>query len=667
MKITVEWLKEFVETGAGAQEIGDELTMLGLELEAEEESALGPVLDFKVTPNRGDCLSVFGLARELAAKDPEKYRPTDLFKRAAEGFSSVDLPHSDGLVSIEAPEVCGRYVGAVVQGVRVGKSLEKIAERLTACGMRPIDSIVDTTNYVMLELGQPLHAFDLRQLKAGRIVVRTAKQGETMKTLDGQERKLTPDMLMICDAERPVAIAGVMGGENSEVALDTTEILLESAHFDPLSVRRTRKALGMSTEASYRFERSVDPGLCAAAVNRVCELLGVSASQVQDAYPGRAERSAVRIRRNAYYRMFGSVLAFDSAPSILTRLGCNVTQDGDDLMAAPPSWRADLAIEEDFLEEIGRLWGYEKIEEDLPRGSTTGGGYGPEADFRRRLRQALLRLGFAEMLTHSLAQESSLGSGSVAVRNAASPELALLRGSLLPGLATAAGKNRGRSLALFEQGRVFEDRKERRSLGLLVSGDVAPAHWAGTKPSRQDFYSLKGIVETIGTLIGRRIDFAPSNDARFHPGRRAALEIEGETLGAMGEIAPALCDELDLPQDTLAAEVDVDRLMAAASKQTHYRKLSPYPPVRRDFAVVIEKSVPYAKLEAALRAAAGGLAERVWLFDAYEGKGIDAGSHSLGIGVVLRHADRTLTDEEANAFSERAFAALESLGARKRT
>jgi phenylalanyl-tRNA synthetase beta chain len=467
-----------------------------------------------------------------------------------------------------------------------------------------------------------------------------------------------------------VAIAGVMGGENSEVASDTTEILLESAHFDPISVRRTRKSLGMSTEASYRFERFVDPELCLAAARRVAELLGAGLSDssdrsaLSDVYPGKAARSSVVVRESRWNRLLGVEIPRAAAAAILVGLGCSVAEIEGGLSVVPPSWRNDLQIEEDLVEEIGRMWGYEKIPEALPFGSPMG-GYGPEAAFRKRLKAAMLRLGFVETLTHTLCAASPLScEEGVEVRNPAAPELARLRTSLLPGLAEVARMNRGRSLALFEIGRVFSP-GERRSLGILWSGSIGPSHWDDKAPS-VDFFAIKGVLESLGTLVGRTLSFSHSEDARFQAGRRAMVMAAGTGIGAMGEIAPAIAEDLDLPAETFAAEIDIDALAGLTEAEVQYRRLSPYPAVRRDFAFVIDKAVEFAALESAVRQAAGGLAEDIRLFDVYSGTGIASGKHSLGIALTLRHPERTLTDAEANAISDRAFAQIKRLGGEPR-
>jgi phenylalanyl-tRNA synthetase beta chain len=356
-----------------------------------------------------------------------------------------------------------------------------------------------------------------------------------------------------------------------------------------------------------------------------------------------------------------------AAASILVGLGCSVEEREDGLSVVPPSWRNDLQIEEDLVEEIGRMWGYEKIPEALPFGSPMG-GYGPEAAFRKQLKAAMLRLGFAETLTHSLCSPSALSAGEgVSIRHAASPELSTLRTSMLPGIAEVAAKNRGRSLALFEVGRVFAAEAETRSLGMLVSGEVYAAHWSGGKPAAHDFYSLKGVIEELFGLLRRPVAWGTSDDPRFHPGRRGGVSVGGKRIGVIGELAPALCEEFDLASGTLAAEIDVDALMAAAEDVPVYQPVSHFPAIRRDFAVVMPVGVAYGDIEDALRTAAEGLAERIWLFDVYEGKGIEPGNRSIGVGVLLRRSDRTLTDDEANAFTERGFAALEALGGKRRT
>jgi phenylalanyl-tRNA synthetase beta chain len=671
MKVTVEWLKEYIATDATPDEIGAELTMLGIELEAIENSELGPVLDFKVTPNRGDCLSVLGIARELAAKDVIRYRPTELFTTAVAGWPATGEARRDDIVEIEAVDSCPRYAARLFSDIDCSApSSDKVRKRLTACGMRPISIVVDTTNYVMLELGQPLHAFDRERLSEQRIVVRTARPGEAIKTLDGADRKLTPDMLLICDAEKPVAIAGVMGGESSEVDDRTKSILLESAHFDPISVRKTRRALGMSTEASYRFERFVDPEGVVRALNRFAHLLreqtGAEADPILcDCYPGRRAASQIRVRESRWNRLLGVEVPIAAAASLLQALGCAVTESDGTLSITPPSWRPDLLAEEDLIEEVGRLWGYERIPEALPSGATPQGGESADAALRTAARNAMLRLGFTEMVNHTLSCASPLdpsGASRIELRNPAAPELALLRASLLPGLAQSAAKNRGRALHTFEIGRVFSQNVERRSLAFLMSGRLLPEDWSDNASPTADFFSAKGVVEELASLLARRVTFSQANDPRLHPTRQAAIQ----GIGILGEIQPSLADDLDIQQGTLLAELDLDALQAMPAIRHEYAHLSPYPSVRRDMAFLIAKSASYDRVIAAIEKAVGPILEDAWLFDRYEGKGVPEGMHSLAIAIVLRHQERTMTDDEANSAREAAFQALQPFGAQRR-
>ncbi|MBA3725976.1 MAG: phenylalanine--tRNA ligase subunit beta [Armatimonadetes bacterium] len=661
MKVAVEWLKDFVETDSTPDEMGSVLTRLGLELESEE----GGVLNFKVTPNRGDCLSILGLARELAAKDPLRFKPTALFRSV---LSTPPISTDDsGIVTVEDWDNCRRYAAGMFRGVPIGSSSDAIQSRLTASGMRPINVIVDATNYVMLELGQPLHAFDFDKLGGGRIVVRSARDGEKLKTLDGVDRELKPGMLMICDAERTVAIAGVMGGQDSEVSDSTTSILLESAHFGPVSVRKTRKALGMTTEASFRFERFVDPDGAVRAIQRFAELLGRRADSIHDSYRP-SERRAIEVREARWNRLLGMEVPKAAAATALNAIGCRVEETKVGLRAAPPTWRNDLTLEEDLVEEIGRLWGYDKIPEALPFGSTPQGGESPEAAIRTQARNAMLRLGFAEVANHTLTDHSPLDScgEKVQLRNPAAPELAFLRNSILPGLARTAAKNRGRSLRLFEVGRIFSD-YESRSLAFLLSGKLTPDHWKDSTGPDADFYAAKGVVEQVASLLGRDVEFEPSADRRFHPNRQAKVVAGGGCAGILGEIEVDTADSLDLPSGVLMGELNIETLFASDRRKIEYEPISQHPPVRRDLAFSIPKEISYTQIESAIQSAIGENAEEIWLFDVYEGKGIPEGEHSLGVAVLLRDRSRTLTDEEANDARVRALEAIKILGAKERT
>jgi phenylalanyl-tRNA synthetase beta chain len=670
MRVTVEWLADFVRTAAGAAEIGDLLTMQGLELERIDDSDLGPVLDFKVTPNRGDCLSVLGLARELCAKDPVRYAPTELFLRLARPAAKTAPPN---LIEIQDPDLCPRYALGILKELPAGQTSDRIERRLTAAGMRPINLMVDLTNYVMLELGQPLHAFDFDKLQGGRIVVRQAMPGEKIKTLDGVGRPVAPPMLMICDVERPVAVAGVMGGEDSEITSSTRNILLESASFDPVSVRKTRKALGMSTEASYRFERHVDPAGVVRAIERCAELIREATgldvlSEIQDlAFP--AETPEVAVHEAKWNRLLGLEVPRASAAASLQALGCSGRESEAGLCVTPPTWRADLRLEEDFVEEIGRLWGYEKIAEALPFGSTPLGGEEPKARFRSRVADAIVDLGFTEVVNHTFGGSSPLDPETEAVelRNPAAPELAYLRRSLLPGISKSAAKNRGRALSIFEIGHIFSTNSERRSLGIFMSGEIEPEHWENSSKTKADFFAMKGVVKELCDTLGRSPIFSLSSDPRFRTGRRAEVSVYGRIVGIFGEISAQVAEELDLPQGCLAAEIDIDTLHECKETARIYTPVSQFPAVRRDLAFVIDKDVQYEKIESAIRSVVGSIAERVWLFDVFAGKGVPEGKHSLGVAHLLRAEDRTLTDKEANDARSRALAAVASMGGSERT
>ena len=667
VKFPVSMLRDFVRTALSPEELGDLLTMAGFELEGIE----GETLDVKVMSNRGDGLSVFGLAREVLAKDAAS-EPTDLYRRAANRFADLptDGPANPASVTIDTEE-CSRYACRVFEGVENGTAPEWVRERLTLSGMRPVSLLVDLTNYVMLELGQPLHAFDLDKLEGGRIVVRNAQPGETLTTLDGKAHTLEPDEMTICDAVRPVAAAGIMGGESTEVSAGTTRVLLESAAFLNTSVRRTRKKLGLNTEASYRFERSVDPEGVVAAILRFTELLGVKGSAIVDVYPGYTSRGAIALRPARARLLLGMDVTDDEAETHLRRLGMDVRREDEALRVVPPSWRPDIVREEDLIEEVGRVHGYERIPETPLVGTTLLGGPQGALLLEDRLREAVVRLGYVQTVSHSLVDLHPLDADGerVGPRNPGSPEAAYLRNSLLPNLADAAARNGGRGLRIFEIGRTFH----RNSFASGMSEVEEPKAVALLATDGTDFFGLKGNLTAMANAVGQatqtRVTSPP--DPRFHPGRQAVFQDvivpgsgTGPTLsGIFGQIHPEFAASLGLPETTVAAEIRFEfAFFAERSRELRLRPVSRNPANPRDLAILIDRDVPYADVERAIRDAGGDLLEGQSLVEVYTGAGIPEDKHSLTIHLVFRKFGGNLTDEEANRARDGVVAALADLG-----
>lgn len=662
-------LLDFVQTDLCAQEVGELLTMAGFELEGIEEVEGEFVLDIKVMSNRGDGLSVFGLAREVLAKDGQAH-PTELYTRAASRFADAPLGvmPNPAKVRIETSD-CTRYACRYFEGITNGQSPEWIQQRLFQAGQRPISLLVDLTNYVMLELGQPLHAFDFDKLGA-EVVVRNAKAGEKLTTLNGVEHELSPDQMMICDGRRPVAAAGVMGGLDTEVEPSSTRILLESAHFLNTSVRRTRKQLGLSTDASYRYERSVDPDGVVAAIERLTELLGLEGSEIVDVYPGGIERQPVSLRVERASRLLGMTIKEEQAQTYLRRLGMEVAGHGDPFYVIPPSWRPDIVREIDLIEELGRVHGFDLIPELHPEGFTTLGGSKGEYLLDDFVREEAVRLGFVQCISHSLRDVHLLDQATSRVqpRNPASPEMAYLRNSLWPSLSDAASRNGTRDLHLFEIGKVFSGEPgkycEHLEIAFLSTGRLVEPSRANEVIPVADFYSLKGVLQEVALRVGVKLRFAvDDDDPRLHPTRQARIfNAAGESVGRVGQIHPEIAEKLGLPEATFIGELLLDALVLEDDLGLHLKTISRNPAVRRDIALLIDKAIPFESLERAIETAAGDLLERQWLFDVYDGKGIPEGKHSLGFGLQFRKLGSNFTDEEANQVRDRVVEALTKLG-----
>jgi phenylalanyl-tRNA synthetase beta chain len=623
------------------------------------------VLEIAITPNRGDCLSHFGIAREVGALTGATVRLQA--SRPREGKTPIRNLTS---VTVEATDLCPQYCARVIQGVTVGPSPFWLRRRLSLAGLRPINNVVDATNYVLLEMGQPLHAFDHARLEGGQIVVRRARKGERIATLDGVERTLQPGTLVIADRVRPVAIAGVMGGAATEVTGETRDILLESARFQPGSVRRTAKALGFNTESSYRFERGVDPGGVDRALDRVARLIvelagGRAAQGLITRQVRRPKPAPLLLRVERVGQILGASIRRAEIGRLLTRIHCRVRGRGTKVLAVlAPDYRLDLTREVDLIEEVARLKGIDQIPMTLPGGQVKPTGETPFCGVERHIRRLLTAWGFQETVNFSFTREDLFDKlrlspedfrrRVVRIRNPLGGE-AVLRSFLLPSLLEnlVLNENRGsRNLKLFEIARVFRPQPgtaepiEGRIAGLLAAGDRFSLWW-GTGGGKVDFYDLKGVLEALERVVGlTAILRAGAEIPYLHPGRQAEVVFGRQVLGWIGELHPEVVRSFDLKTGAVAMEIDLDLLDRRRKPAARYTPLPRFPAVFRDLAVVVEETVPAADVEAAIRRTGGALVERADLFDVYRGEPVPQGKKSLAFSIQYRAVDRTLTDEE---------------------
>ena len=687
MKVLVSWMRDFVDVTASPEDIAKTMSVRGFAVEGlEDVGDADGVIDFEVTGNRPDCMCVIGMAREIAtAYDLPMRRPVVKGKDSVEETGSSlrlaslkAVERADIDVVIENPDLCPRYAGAVAD-VTVGPSPAWMQARLKAAGVRPISNIVDVTNYVLLEMGQPMHAFDFTKLKAAQIRVRTAKPGESIKTLDGQMRELSADMLVIADAERPVAIAGVMGGADSEVANGTTVIVLESAYFNPLSVRRTSRKLGLKTEASMRFERGADPRLPVMAMERACALLdaigaGRARGTVVDRYPARVEPRTLRLRRAKIGGLLGVPVPDADIKRILENLGFTLrrsTSPGD-----PESWevtvptrRVDVTREVDLIEEVARHYGFDRLPSTFPPLTAAPPPLDPRIGRARHLRRVMTAAGFSEAMTFgfvaSTAAAPFAGEGElVPIANPLSENFAVLRPSALPGLIDAVAHNRRREqrdVRLFEIGARFSrDGGERRSLACAWTGTAVSEYWGGGTRD-VDFFDMKGVVERVADALRLDIRTEANREGWLVPGRSAAVMTDGLRIGVLGQLAPAIAEAHGLPvQDAVyVAEIDLDEADAAAPKEeARVEPLPRYPSVTRDISILVDETLAADAVRATVRSAAPPTLVQIREFDRYQGKGVPDGKISLSLRLTFRASDRTLTDAEVQSAMDAVLAAL---------
>ncbi|MEK6708964.1 MAG: phenylalanine--tRNA ligase subunit beta [Nitrospinota bacterium] len=651
------------------------------------------ILDISITPNRADCLCALGVAREVAAL---LGRPLRLPEVEVEEDPSAQASSLCG-VEILDPDKCPRYVARVIRGAAIGPSPEWLRRRLRAAGMRPINNAVDVTNYVMLSLGQPLHAFDLARLAEARIVVRRWRPEDgPFRTLDGQERRMDGEDLMICDARRPVAIGGVMGGRESEVTEATRDILLESAYFAPSTIRRTRRRLGLSTEASYRFERGVDPGGTARAAAWAAELIrrtagGRVARGEVDCHPKPIAPARVRLRHGRVAAILGVEVPPAESRRALEALGMKVSGGGGSCEVEVPTFRPDVEREIDLIEEGARRMGYGSIPSELPPARQPAGRPGGPRRLEGEVREAMLSAGYSEAINYSFVSSEGLRrlgmeEGEVPLRNPLSAETDVLRTTLLAGLLANAALNLNRGVEevrLFEVGRTFHRNpgqplpREATRLAAIETEGAAPALWregaapGGETPLPRAVFALKGAVERLGALLGLPAPaFEPwtGEGGGLEPGAAARIRVSGAEAGVIGVLRREVAEAWGLRQGAAAFELDLEVLLAQERPPRRFRPLPRFPANLRDLAVVVPEGVSNAEVEALIGGAGGALLESAALFDVYRSQEMArAGEKSLAYALVFRHPERTLTDAEANQAFEAIVARLaQGVGAKLR-
>ncbi len=641
------------------------------------------MFELEVTPNRPDCLSLIGVAREIRAEtgNPLKLPRVDLEE------NETDIRDLTS-VTIDAPDLCPRYAARVIQGVKVAESPAWLQQRLESVGVGVVNNIVDVTNFVLMEYGQPLHAFDYHKLSENRIVVRRAADDERLTTLDEVDRELTTDALVIADAEKPVALAGIMGGYDSEITETTCDVLLESAYFNPSSIRATAKALGINTEASYRFERGADPGAVLAALDRAAQLIaelagGTVCKGTVDVYPGEEPLREIQFRPDRVNFVLGTELEATEMEQILSRLGFDVEASGSAYQVTIPTFRSDITREIDLIEEIARVYGYDNIPTTLPKGDIPVPASDPKVEVRRCLKHFLLAAGMMEAVNYSFCDPNCFGKirlasdnplrDAVPLRNPLSPEMSLLRTTLIPGLLENTQHNRNHqinTIGLFEIGGVFVrdgDQKEPERIAGILAGQIGDGIY-GNPYRSPDFFDIKGLVEGMLEACGiTEYTLQKTDVPTFHPGRNAAVLLGEKPVGTFGEAHPVVLENYDLPYKAYLFEFDLEALVDVAVFAKSFEPISIYPKVERDLAIVLDKMVLSNMPIELIYTTGGEWVESVRLFDVYEGEQVPEGKKSLAYTIVYHSANETLTDKAVNALHDKVVKRLnQELGAELR-
>jgi phenylalanyl-tRNA synthetase beta chain len=629
------------------------------------------VFEIGLTPNRPDCLSIVGIAREVAAieKSRVRYPDTNLSDTGTHIFDVTS-------VTIDAPDHCPRYAARLIENINVRPSPFWLQDRLTSIGLRPINNIVDITNFVMMEMGQPLHAFDFDHLLENRIVVRTATEGERFTTLDQKERRLSSDMLMICDGKKPVAIAGVMGGLNSEIEADTTRVLLESACFNPISIRKTAKRLGLSTDASYRFERGVDPRVTVRALNRAAKLIveiagGTLVEGLIDAHPMPTKEKIIDLSVSATNRLLGTTFEKKEMCELLSSVEIDIETSGketfpDIFQVTPPSYRVDISRPEDLMEEIARLSGYGRIPTTLPAMPAQTLMLSGRSNLRFAIRQRMIGLGFSEVINYSFIHHASCDRlnltaddsrrATVTILNPLSEDQTVMRSSLIPGLLETMRRNTSkqiRDLKLFEIGQTFYEKNIEE---LPTEVEMLAGLWTGVRCATAwyqpavacDFYDLKGAVQELLSafdITGACFTQLPENECTYlRPGFTAQIVLQGHLIGFVGEIHPCTLKNYDIKQTAFVFELDLEKTSLLMPKKKDFVSLSKFPAISRDITLIIDNKIESNRVLEMVTTGEEKLVENVYLFDVFEGNPIPQGKKSISFRITYRSNTETLAD-----------------------
>jgi len=665
MGVSINWLKDYVDFTWTPEEVAHRLTMAGIAIEGVEKDNDDSILELDLTPNRGDCLGMINLAREVAALNRTDIRiPEPAINKSTEKINDYVA------VEIADPDLCPRYTARLVKNVKIKPSPDWMQTRLQSAGIRPINNIVDITNYVMLESNQPLHAFDYDLLsEAKRIIVRRAEPGEKITTLDDIERVLDAEMLLITDNGRPIALAGIMGGQNTEISDQTVNVLLESACFKGTNIRKSGRKLALRSDSSIRFEKGSDINGVVYAVNRAAALIqelgeGQVVAGIADCYPQPASLSQIVLRPERVNNLLGVTLSPDQIQGYIQSLKFDWQDEAGSLRVTVPSYRPDIEIEVDLIEEVARLHGYDDIPAVLPYGDTTHGGLTTYQKFRDQIKD-IMSASFYEIINYSfvspryadmllLADDSTLRN-VIKVANPLSEEQSVMRTLILPGLLDTVSRNLARknsSLAFFEMGSVFYPReeglpKEVLKLGAVLAGKLE-SNWLKQEID-MDFYYLKGVVENLLFKLGMvDLSWEETEEPGYHPGRSAAIKCKGQTLGVIGEIHPLVRQNFDIKPRACAFELDMETLFELSEQRVMMEQITRYPAVERDLAIIVgEQTKAVAALEV-IRVQGGDLLQNVVIFDIYAGEQVPEGCKSMAFKMTFQSATRTLTEAEVN-------------------